>query len=69
MTITKLGTDYLLTEKGTEKGKTLEMTAYVSKEGVCLFTKDHQSDFTFIDSKPAMLVKIGRMITKAGKLC
>ena len=65
--ITKLGTDYLITERGTN-GKTLEITAYVSDNGITLFTKDHQLDFTFQDSKPEMLAKIGKMFIQASKL-
>lgn len=62
----KLGTDYLIQEEGTKKGKTLEITAYVSKSGITLFNNNHQLDFTFIDSKPEMLAKIGGMIRKIG---
>ena len=67
MKVTKLGTDYLITDKGTNNKK-LEITAYVSKDGVTLFRKDHQLDFNFIESDPVLLGKLARMFLKASKL-
>lgn len=64
--IKKLGTDYLITTKGTN-GKTLEITAYVSDEGITLFRKDHQLDFTFIESKPEILKGIAKLMLEAVK--
>lgn len=68
MKITKLGTEYLIEEKGTKKGKTLKIKAYVSKEGIDLYNQVGGMDFTFMESNPEMVQKIGKMIMKAGKL-
>lgn len=65
--IKKLGTDYLIQTKGTN-GKTLEITAYISDEGITLYNKNDQNEFVFIDSDPKLVGKIGRMLVTASKL-
>ena len=65
MKIIKQGSQYLIKEKGTN-GHTLEITAYVSIEGITLYNKTSQLDFNFIDSQPEVVAKIGAMIRKAG---
>ena len=63
--IIKQGSQYLIKEKGTN-GHTLKITAYVSDEGITLYTKDSQLDFNFIDSEPEIVAKIGKMIYQIG---
>jgi len=67
MKITKSGTEYLIQTKGTN-GKTLTIFAYISDEGITLFTRNHQEDFTFIDTKPEILAKLGKMFIKISKI-
>ena len=65
--IIKKGTDYLITEKGTNS-RTLKIYCSVKEDGITLFNEYKQIDFNFIDSQPEMLIKIGKMIQQAGKL-
>ena len=65
--ITKLGSDYKITEKGTN-GHTLSIKAYISEEGITLFNNNEQLDFTFWDSKPEMLIGIGKLLIESAKL-
>lgn len=68
--ITKLiGQNYVIEEKGTSKYRKLSICVNVdSGGGITIFGKDTSNDFTFINSKPEMVVKIGKMIAKAGTL-
>jgi len=68
MKIKKLGTDYQIIEKGTTKGRTISIKAYVSDDGITLYNQNEQEEFIFSDSKPEMVKKIGRMIVKASSL-
>jgi hypothetical protein len=68
MKITKQGTQYKITDKGTIHGKSLRITAYVSDKGVTLYNEREQLDFNFIESEQQLLRKLGKMITAVGSI-
>lgn len=64
-----IGTNYLIEEVGTSKHLKLSIGVNIdSKGGVSIITNKGEEEFVFIDSKPEMVVKIGKMIAKAGSL-
>ena len=64
-----IGTNYAIEEVGTSKGRVLTIGVNVdSGGGVTVINNRGDEEFTFINSKPEMLIKLGKMLTQAGKI-
>lgn len=64
-----IGTNYMIEEEGTSKGRNLSIGINVDSEGkVSVMNNKGDIEFVFISSKPEMLIKIGKMLTQAGKI-
>ena len=68
MKTTLLSKKYKIEDKGTN-GKKLKIYALALADGsINIFNQKFEKEFVFENSKPAMIFKIGKMITKAGGL-
>jgi hypothetical protein len=69
MKTTKLSTKYKIEDKGTWGDRKLKIIAFALADGtINILNQAGEKEFTFQNSKPAMIQKIGRMIIKAGGL-